>query len=326
MKDQEQVLLEHGYQVIEEIGKGGFAKVYKVLSLKYQQEFCCKIITTKSGKDTYYQSFVAELDALKQLLHPNVITVYDYFIVNTLQFAIVLEYCPNGSIMSMIKKGILIQRRMLVEYSKQLISALSCLHSNKIAHHDIKPDNILIDSYGRIKLADFGLAEFYDTAETNAHRGSISYCAPEVLAKGSYDPFKADIFSFGVTLYHISCGALPYTSTDTNTLRMAMESEMINPCEGIPRELFAVIKSCMRYNPNQRPTIADIQRGIDGIKTSVKPAASMRNFIPKTFSNDPEFRSFQRLLPIASLMVSKKRHRPTLSTIQSTFISSKSDE
>lgn len=201
--DIKEVLKQHGYEFIRFLGKGSFSSVYLCRSQKYQQDFAIKRTVKHRITDVEYNTLVS-------LNHSNIVKLYDAFDDDTAQY-LVMEYCCNGTLR---QKGKL-PYDTFIYYAKQLISALSYCHSRNVAHRDIKPDNIFLDQYGQIKLADFGLAKHFENdAQSNEKCGSLMYFAPEMFIHHSIDPFKADIWALGITFFYMTTGRYPY---DTNS-------------------------------------------------------------------------------------------------------------
>ena len=204
------VLEAHEYQFKECIGSGGFSMVFRVHSLRYKSDFAAKVTNVKSARHrTASASYSNEHAALSRLNHPNIIRLYDSFDSGDYAF-LILEYCQNGSIRDKISVSGLPEgpcRLML----RQLVDAVSHMHSCGIVHRDIKPSNVLLDSYGRPKLADFGLALCLKQGQfLHDHSGSLQYMAPEIMRKPCFDPFKADVWALGVTFHEMVLGALKW--------------------------------------------------------------------------------------------------------------------
>lgn len=226
VNEARKVLYQHGYDDMKAIGDGGYSTIYKVRSRQYQEDFVVKLIDLtldESSTQIMPTAFKTEIEALTHLDHPHVIRIFDHFATKTLLY-IILEYCPGGSLKDVIDKKGCIPQQTLYDWCRQIINALYFCHQHGIAHRDVKPSNILIDKYSRAKLADFGLAQLYHTplysSETgqqnrknlfsNIFGGSLPYLAPEILSEKLYDPFKADVWSLGVTFYEMASGKLPW--------------------------------------------------------------------------------------------------------------------
>jgi len=154
-------------------------------------------------------SFSAETEALRRLDHPHVIRLYDCF-RDGINFVMILELCPGGNLMDEAGNGGLSIPR-LITVVPQIVDALMFCHANLVPHCDLKPQNILLDGFGRVKLADFGLSVIRDDWDrTLAFAGSPVFAAPEVLAKEPHSKFQADVWSFGVMLAVLATGRVPW--------------------------------------------------------------------------------------------------------------------
>ena len=249
------------YTLIEEIGHGGFSKVYKATSSNFvNQIFVAKILNLNHNKseEARERVFEAETEALRGLNHPNIIRLYDSFVQDNF-FVMILEYCPNGSLEDEVKlkKGLSLDK--FTYYAKQITSALSYCHSRNIAHHDIKIQNILIDRYGRPKLADFGLSlKMEEDESSESFNGSISYVAPEILSKVAFNPFKADIWALGVTFIFMITGSSPWPSKDINVVKKFIMAGTYHLQKKIPQQVSDMIKRMIVVDPANRINIQDL--------------------------------------------------------------------
>lgn len=220
------MLNENGYEILETLGSGSFATVYKVRSKKYDQVFAAKVFHLLNSEDDQQAlTYSNEVGLMEQVQHPNIINIYAHFKYKT-QFCIILEYCGRGSLKDMIDDGVVLQHFEYLNIINQILNALAYLHQNNITHGDIKPANILFDNYLRPKLGDFGFAQMNnDTRQLNRNFScSPAFAAPEVLLRKPFDPFKADMWSFGITCYYFWTGKMPF---NTNSV-MAMITSMKN--------------------------------------------------------------------------------------------------
>jgi serine/threonine-protein kinase HSL1 (negative regulator of Swe1 kinase) len=200
-------------------------------------------------------SFEAEINALVKLNHPNVIKIYNYFRSESLVYMI-LEFCPGGSLRDVIDNQGPIAVPQLYELSRQLVSALAACHAFEIAHRDIKPGNILIDGYGRAKLADFGLACRPDIVSTSTQvAGSLPYVAPETLSERCVDPRPGDIWSLGVTLYEMAVGSIPW---NVDHIKHDIQAGRVTYPGIIPHEFRVLLSHMLRVDPKMRWSCADI--------------------------------------------------------------------
>jgi serine/threonine protein kinase len=201
-------LQSRGYELVGPIGMGSYAGVFLIRSSRYQTDFVAKISVHSEMTDPEDTS---EISVLKQMVHPNILAIYDTFSDSKFLYAI-LEYCQGGSLLTLVGDQGAMRGVRLYTTCHQLAQALQHLHRKNIAHQDIKPANVLLDAHNRPKLADFGLSrEFADPqSRTRTRVGSLAYMAPEVIVGNARDPFPSDIWSLGVTFFYMAAGCLPW--------------------------------------------------------------------------------------------------------------------
>ena len=260
----------YGYVIREQIGKGGYATCYRVWSLQYKQTFVCKIMHiprtygTPQKRQDIIQSYQQELKALTSLFHPNIVSMYNHFTEDNDLFMI-LEDCTQGSLDSVLKRDHQVEPTKIIYYLKQIVNALACCHSHKIAHRDIKPGNLLIHD-DVVKLADFGLA-LEVTSNVEYLVGSLPFMAPEMFGKQPYDPIKSDIWSLGVTIYLLSMGSYPF---ETHNLTEFVE-KISNAKLELPNSLHPAIHRLIHHtivsDPSKRWDIQQIALFLDQIPT-----------------------------------------------------------
>lgn len=253
----------NGYDLIQPIGNGAFATCYTIRSRKYEQTFVAKIldISQKPG-ESLPRSFKAEITSLINIIHPNVINIFNYFVCPA-GLILILEYCPGGTISDMIKNSGPIQPPTIYNYCKQLLSALQQCHSSHIAHHDIKPSNVLLDQYSRPKLADFGLARHCEGNRfTDNIMGSLPYLPPEEFNKAPYDEFKADIWSLGVTFFVMASGRLPWQPSSKSEFVRQISTGLIDytMIKFFNPNFNEMIRKMLDPNPNTRATLNELMR------------------------------------------------------------------
>ena len=248
-------LLNHGYKIEKLIGHGGFAACLRVRSIKYNQKFVAKVMkyptdsNDLSIKQKLSISYEKEITALCNLAHPNVLCIYDHFTEDNNLF-IILEYCNQGSLVDATQKTKTINPLDIMNFLKQIVSALAYCHSKQIAHRDIKPGNILLHD-GVIKIADFGISSIGKDCLEDAS-GSVPFLAPEILERRLHDPYKSDVWALGVTIYLIAVGNYPFACNNkeillTNIKHGAYEMpRFINPI------IQRFIRQTLVYDPNRR--------------------------------------------------------------------------
>jgi serine/threonine protein kinase len=254
-------LQERGYEVMDLIGCGHFAACYTVRDLRYGPEvFCVKVIAHSAEEDrTSIVTFRAELDTLMSLTHPNIITVYAHFSSSNYSY-LILEYCEKGSLQELLAKEGRLPYDRLRDLFRQLLGAMSYLHSCNFCHRDIKPANILIDKYGRMKLADFGFASHY-TEKDGKICGSVPYMSPELIQRrmGS-DPIANDVWALGITFYEMAFGSLPWTSTRGEGISAEICAAAIPIPTDCPPNLMLVLRKMLQVEPARRGTMQDIMK------------------------------------------------------------------
>ena len=249
------VLEMKGFRLLGPVGKGGSSSCYAVQSLKYKDLFVCKQLVI-SSKTTCSQ---CEIDSLKRLNSANVISMYDFHVERPYVY-VILEYCPNGTLMDYVMKCGPPSGRQLLGVMKTLLGAVNFIHTHRVAHLDIKPTNVLLDRYGRAKLADFGISRIVaDDQLITGRAGTTAYMAPELWGTRPYDPFKADIWALGVTLFFAGTKLSPWKPQ-----RMDQLPGLI--CKGVPDEAAArlpenvrgIIMRMLTTDPNKRPTAKEL--------------------------------------------------------------------
>lgn len=250
-------LEKHGYTIIREIGSGGYATCYAARDKKYQEEFAIKAISLEGdNKISALESYCNEIEALKKLIHPNIVSIYNYFREGNFLF-VVLEYCSKGSLKDLIESKVAITKVMFLKIAKQIIQALEYVHSLNIAHRDIKPANIFIDVYDRPKIGDFGISQFIDQKTMcHTYNGSWLFLAPEVINKKPHNPLAADIWSLGVTLYCLYYGRDPWTqvaNSKVDITNMITYGQVHFPANS-DTQIAYLLSSMMKVNPDDRAT------------------------------------------------------------------------
>ena len=199
-------LLAGRYELIEKIGEGGMAVVYKGKDRLLNRYVAIKILRPEYTKDEQFiESFRRESQAAAGLSHPNIVGVYDVGKEGNIHF-IVMELIDGKTLSEVIKEKGRLEYKEAINITLQVASALSLAHKNQIIHRDIKPHNILITSTGVAKLADFGIAKAVSAATiaggSNKIMGSVHYFSPE-QARGAYVDERSDIYSLGIVLFEM---------------------------------------------------------------------------------------------------------------------------
>ncbi|CAI9770469.1 unnamed protein product [Fraxinus pennsylvanica] len=206
--------LKSDYQLCEELGRGRFGIVYRCYSPFSGDSFACKSIHKNSlSEDPIDRQCLDKEPKILQLLSgcPNILQLYKIYEDDD-YLHMVTDLCDGGDLYDRVSLGTQFTEPEAAAVLKQLMIAISCCHQLGIAHRDIKPDNILFDSAGRLKLADFGFAEWFGVSDEGLMTGVVGtpyYVAPEVLMGGEYNE-KVDVWSAGVILYIMLSGVPPF--------------------------------------------------------------------------------------------------------------------
>ena len=250
-------LLDNRYEILEVIGTGGMAVVYKARCHRLNRLVAVKILKDEYSQDEEFRRrFHAEGQAVAMLSHPNIVSVYD---VSTSPEAdyIVMELVDGISLKQyMEKKGVLNWKETL-HFSMQIAKALEHAHSRGIVHRDIKPHNVMVLKNGSVKVTDFGIARIMSKGNTLAKEalGSVHYISPE-QAKGSRVDNRSDLYSLGVVMYEMMTGRPPYDGESPVAVAIqhinggAPMPSTLNP--NIPGGLEQIIMKAMAHDPNDR--------------------------------------------------------------------------
>ena len=251
-------LLVGRYELIEKIGEGGMAVVYKSRDRLLNRLVAIKILRPEYTKDSQFvDSFRQESQAAAGLQHPNIISVYDVGREGNIHF-IVMELVDGKALSTVIKEQAPMDYRRAIEITKQVCSALSTAHKHSIIHRDIKPHNIMITQDGTAKLGDFGIAKAVSDStlsETSKIIGSVHYFSPE-QARGAYVDERSDLYSLGIVLYEMLTGQVPFDGENpVQVALMHINNDIIPPSQlvsGIPPALEKlVMRATDKYQTNR---------------------------------------------------------------------------
>jgi serine/threonine protein kinase len=247
------LLSSEDYTFERSIAKGGFANIYLVKSEKYDQLFILKDCIPDIKSSVKFQE--AELKTLQQLSHPNVIKLFNFFSFGE-SHCLILEYCENGSLSDYIKRKGFIKPPLLYEWASQIVNALAYIHQQGIAHRDIKPGNILIDKYRRIKIADFGFSS--NDFSQPFFGGSEIFMPPELIAKTKINAIKADAWALGVTFYYMATGKCPGNNENGNKTQRSILRSSYQPMKEVPTEFATIISQLIVIDPSKRAKISGL--------------------------------------------------------------------
>lgn len=234
------------YEIIEKIGSGGMAMVYRGKDKKLDRYVTVKVLREEFiGDDEFIERFRSEACSAARLSHPNIVRVYDVGEDGEISY-IVMEYIHGDTLKQAIRQKAPFDSRSTLNVSIQIASALAQAHKAHIIHRDIKPQNILVGTDGVIKVTDFGIARAAtaSTMTTTANAaGSVHYFSPE-QARGGYVDEKSDIYSLGITMFEMITGVLPFQGHNSVSIALKHISEQL--------------PDIREYNPNCTPAIEGI--------------------------------------------------------------------
>ncbi len=249
-------LLDNRYEILQLIGTGGMAKVYKARCHRLNRLVAVKILKEEFAKDDEFRNrFHGESRAVAMLSHPNIMAVYDVSRSNSVEY-IVMELLDGMTLKQYMEhKGTLTWKEAL-HFVTQILKALGHAHEKGIIHRDIKPHNIMLLRDGTIKVADFGIARFAATQGTLTKEalGSVHYISPE-QARGGHIDARADIYSTGVMLYEMITGRLPYEGDSP----VSVAIQHINSMPLNPRDINPEIPEALE-NITMRAMCADLAK------------------------------------------------------------------
>ncbi len=251
-------ILGDRYELIEKIGEGGMAEVYKAKCHKLNRFNAIKILKKEfSTNQEIVDRFKREATAIANLNDNNIIGVLDVGTQDGINY-IVMEYVKGKTLKEIIRQNGRLSPKETIDISIQISKALDCAHRNNIIHRDIKPQNILITQDGTVKVTDFGIAKSVSSAtmtHTTAVMGSAHYFSPE-QAKGSYLDERTDIYSLGIVMYEMITGKLPFDADNPVSIAlMHIQDPVKEPRaydETIPENLNALILKAMEKEPIKR--------------------------------------------------------------------------
>ena len=205
------VVLDDRYEILEKIGEGGMAVVYKAFCHRLSRFVAVKIMREEMANDEEFRRrFCAESHAIAMLSHPNIVAVYDVSHSDDVEY-IVMELVDGITLKQYMDRRGALSWKEALHFTKQIAKALSHAHSRGIIHRDIKPQNIMLLKDGTIKVADFGIAALENEMQESGQAiGSMHYIAPE-QARGENPDARSDVYSLGVVMYEMLTGEKPYT-------------------------------------------------------------------------------------------------------------------
>jgi serine/threonine protein kinase/Flp pilus assembly protein TadD len=260
------------YQIIEELGKGGMGKVYKALDTRINEKIAIKLIKPEISSDKKtLERFGNELKLARKIAHKNVGKMFDINVEQGTHY-ITMEYVPGQDLKGLIRQSGQLAIGTSISIATQICEGLSEAHKVGVVHRDLKPNNIMIDREGAVRIMDFGIARSLNEKEITGSGimiGTPEYMSPEQVEGKDVDQ-RSDIYSLGIILYEMVTGRVPFEGDTAFTVGVKHKSEIpINPKEfnqQIPDELSDLILRCLRKNIDTRyQSAGELRSELDGI-------------------------------------------------------------
>ena len=255
--------LQDRYEILGRIGSGGMSVVYKAKCHTLDRLVAIKVLKEEFASDENFVSkFKMEAQAAARLSHPNIVNVYDVVDEGNLHY-IVMELIEGITLKSYIEKKGFLENKEAIGIAIQVAQGIAVAHEQHIIHRDIKPQNMIISRDGNVKVADFGIARAVSSQTMNATAvGSVHYISPE-QARGGYCDERSDIYSFGITMYEMVTGRVPFEGDNTVAVALAhLETPITPPSQLNPvvsSGLEQIILKCTQKKPDRRySSIGDV--------------------------------------------------------------------
>ena len=246
------------YELREKRGEGGFGILYKAFDTVIEREIAFKLLHQQFAVDEKFSAwFHREAKAMAKLNHPNIVTIYNFEIVDDNHF-IVMEFIDGKNVDEILTSDGAMDILDVAMIGRQLLSALGYAHTCGIIHRDIKPSNIMVTDSGLVKITDFGIAKILGGSkltQTGTAAGSLPYMSPEQI-RGKKIDFRSDLYSLGVTMYQMLTGAVPFEEdSDFMLMQAHLEKTPPKPSEkrtDIPPDVEAVLMKSLEKDPEAR--------------------------------------------------------------------------
>ncbi|MEF9918670.1 MAG: Stk1 family PASTA domain-containing Ser/Thr kinase [Eubacterium sp.] len=251
-------VLNNRYEIIELIGRGGMAYVYKAKDLKLNRYVAVKVLREEyTENEQFIKKFDRESQAAAGLSHPNIVSVYDVGVEGDIYY-IIMEYVDGITLKQYLNKKGRLDYKEATQFVIEVATALKCAHEHKIIHRDIKPHNILLTKDLMPKVADFGIARAITSSTvtmTNQTMGSVHYISPE-QARGGFVDERSDLYSLGIMYYELLTGELPFDEENTVTIAIKhIQDELVPPKEitpDIPSSVNNIVIKLAHKKPEDR--------------------------------------------------------------------------
>ena len=248
--------LSDRYEILSKVGAGGMSDVYKAKDHILSRFVAIKVLKQEFSEDSsFVTKFRAEAQSAAGLEHPNIVNIYDVGSENGLYY-IVMEYVEGITLKTYIEKKGQLSFKESASIAIQVARGIEAAHNKNIIHRDIKPQNIIISTDGKVKVTDFGIAKATSSYTISSDvMGSVHYASPE-QARGGYVDHRSDIYSLGIVMYEMVTGRVPFDGETAVTVAVKhLQEQMVPPskyCPEIPYSLEQIIKKCTEKSPDRR--------------------------------------------------------------------------
>ena len=266
------------YEIQGEIGQGGFGKVYRGYDHQVRRPVAIKVLTGDNADQSAVSRFRVEATAAGNLLHKNIVTVYEFAQDAGIQF-LVMEYLEGEDLQRILMSARSLSLLEKVTIMHEVADGLQCAHRHGVIHRDVKPANIMLLSTGGVKIMDFGIARLIGKDATRMTKtgyimGSMLYMSPEQYQSGSVDAL-CDIWSYGVVLYELLSGTSPFQASDPPSVMFKIASHVPPPISavvnGCPKELDAILLKLLSKDRDARyQSFEDVQFDLDPVLLSLQ--------------------------------------------------------
>ena len=266
MSGQNPTLINDRYEVIDRIGRGGMAEVFRARDLLLDREVAVKVLFPENASDpNFVERFRREAQSAAGLNHPNIVGVYDWGQHGSTYF-MAMEFVPGNTLAQIIRRHGTLRAEVAARIGAQIADALAFAHRNGVVHRDVKPANILITDAGFVKVADFGIARAIDAGhdesltQDGAVMGTATYFSPEQAKGEGADP-RSDMYSLGIVLYEAVAGRPPFVAESALATAYKQVHDQAEPlpkaAPGTPNKYSAIVGKCMAKDPAVRYATAD---------------------------------------------------------------------
>ena len=296
------MLLDGRYELLERIGSGGMAVVYRAMDNRLNRQVAVKIMRSElASSEKFRQRFQTESHAIAMLSHPNIVNVFDVSHSENVEY-IVMELLTGETLKQYMRSKKHLTVRETMNFSLQIARALAHAHSKGIVHRDIKPQNIIVMPDSTVKVADFGIADLQSELPDveNEAIGSVHYISPE-QARGQPVDARSDIYSLGIVMYEMLSGQLPFDGEDDRDIALKHLSAVPRPLREIdshiPEGLVRIVMRAMEPRVEERYQSADeLAADLDKYRKSLSGSFELAdgNVVPVSSAGEMNRESYQR--------------------------------